>query len=134
MTPARLFVSLLFATVAMGLAGPALSTLPLSHWLIPCLSGVLTLVCLALLQHLSRRRGSSPTHSDASRRTGTVKWFNATKGFGFIVCEDGDEVFVHFRALRDGGRRTLRDGLAVSFATTSGDRGPQASDVELVKD
>lgn len=134
MTPARLFVSLLLATVAMGLASPALSALPLNHWLIPCLSGALTLAFLALFQNLSKRQGSTQTHSDPNRRTGTVKWFNATKGFGFIVCEDGDEVFVHFRALRDGGRRTLRDGLAVSFATTSGDRGPQASDVELVKD
>jgi CspA family cold shock protein len=75
---------------------------------------------------------SVPSSNEGPRETGTVKWFNATKGFGFIVCDSGDEIFVHFRALRNGGRRSLKDGLPVSFVITSGDRGPQASDVEIL--
>ena len=67
--------------------------------------------------------------SDASREEGTVKWFNVSKGFGFIVREDGEEIFVHFRSIRGEGRRSLRDGQSVSFVVTQSDKGPQAEDV-----
>ena len=67
--------------------------------------------------------------SDASRDRGTVKWFNVSKGFGFITKDDGEEIFVHFRSLRGEGRRGLRDGQTVSFVVTDSDKGPQAEDV-----
>lgn len=67
--------------------------------------------------------------SDANRETGKVKWFNISKGFGFIVRDDGEEIFVHFRSIRGEGRRGLRDGQAVSFIVTDSDKGPQAEDV-----
>ncbi len=65
-----------------------------------------------------------------AREQGTVKWFNATKGFGFIIKDDGEEIFVHFRSIRGEGRRGLRDGQRVSFEVAQSDKGPQAEDVE----
>lgn len=61
---------------------------------------------------------------------GTVKWFNATKGFGFLTTEDGQDVFVHFSALEDNGEyRTLDEGQKVEFEIVEGEKGPQASNV-----
>lgn len=61
---------------------------------------------------------------------GTVKWFNATKGYGFISTEEGQDVFVHFSAIEDNGEfRTLDEGQAVEFEIVEGEKGPQASNV-----
>lgn len=65
----------------------------------------------------------------AERETGTVKWFDAAKGYGFIAREAGDDVFVHFRAIRGTGYRTLEDGQQVEFGVVQGDKGLQADDV-----
>lgn len=67
---------------------------------------------------------------DGARQHGQVKWFNVSKGFGFITMDDGEEIFVHFRSIRGGGRRGLRDGQRVSFIVADSDKGPQAEDVE----
>jgi CspA family cold shock protein len=61
---------------------------------------------------------------------GTVKWFNAEKGFGFIEREGADDVFVHFSAINEEGFKTLEEGQAVTFDIEEGDRGPQAANVE----
>lgn len=66
------------------------------------------------------------------RESGVVKWFNANKGFGFITRGNGDDVFVHYRAIRGEGHRTLREGQQVEFALKRGDKGLQADDVQLV--
>jgi CspA family cold shock protein len=64
--------------------------------------------------------------------TGTVKWFNESKGFGFISPEDGGkDVFVHFSAIKADGFRTLAEGQAVNFDVEDGPKGPQASNVTL---
>lgn len=60
---------------------------------------------------------------------GTVKWFNADKGFGFITREDGSDVFVHFSAIQGDGFKSLEEGQAVSFEVQQGDRGLQAANV-----
>jgi cold shock protein len=60
---------------------------------------------------------------------GTVKWFNAEKGYGFISIEDGNDVFVHFSAIQGDGFKTLEEGQSVEFEITQGNRGPQASNV-----
>ena len=65
--------------------------------------------------------------------TGTVKWFNESKGFGFITPSDGSkDVFVHFSAIQGGGFKTLLEGQQVSFDVESGPKGPQASNVTSV--
>jgi CspA family cold shock protein len=63
---------------------------------------------------------------------GTVKWFNDEKGYGFIARESGDDVFVHFTAIKMEGRRTLAEGQNVTFEVTSGQKGPQAIEVSVV--
>ena len=60
---------------------------------------------------------------------GTVKWFNAEKGYGFISQESGDDVFVHFSAIQGKGFKTLEEGQSVSFEIEEGTRGKQASNV-----
>ena len=68
---------------------------------------------------------------DGPRETGTVKWFSRSKGFGFVIREDGDEIFVHHRSIRsDGDRRgNLRDGQRVTFVAVERSKGWQAEDV-----
>ncbi|WP_226584662.1 cold-shock protein [Halobacillus litoralis] len=61
---------------------------------------------------------------------GTVKWFNAEKGFGFIEVEGQDDVFVHFSAIQGEGFKTLEENQEVSFEIVEGDRGPQAANVQ----
>ncbi|KRL41900.1 MULTISPECIES: cold-shock protein [Lacticaseibacillus] len=60
---------------------------------------------------------------------GTVKWFNADKGYGFITGQDGQDVFVHFSAIQGDGYKTLDEGQAVSYDIEQSDRGPQAANV-----
>ncbi|MDG2047743.1 MAG: cold-shock protein [Halioglobus sp.] len=67
-----------------------------------------------------------------SKTNGTVKWFNETKGFGFIEREDGPDVFVHFSAIQGDGFKTLADGQKVEFDVTDGQKGPQAENVTPV--
>jgi CspA family cold shock protein len=61
--------------------------------------------------------------------TGTVKWFNEKKGFGFITQDSGSDVFVHYSAIKGDGFKTLTEGDKVTFEVTDGPKGPQASDV-----
>ena len=66
------------------------------------------------------------------KETGTVKWFNAAKGFGFIQRESGEDVFVHFSAIESSGYRSLDEGSKVSFVVTRGPKGLQAEQVNPV--
>ena len=64
--------------------------------------------------------------------TGTVKWFNETKGFGFIQQENGPDVFAHFSAISGSGFKTLAEGQKVEFSVTQGQKGPQAEDIVAI--
>jgi CspA family cold shock protein len=64
--------------------------------------------------------------------TGTVKWFSAEKGYGFISREGGSDLFVHYSAINGGGYRTLEEGQAVEFEVTKGPKGDQAQNVTLL--
>lgn len=64
--------------------------------------------------------------------TGTVKWFNSEKGFGFITTEEGNDVFAHFSQIQKEGFKTLEEGQKVSFEVVQGPKGPQAEKIEII--
>jgi CspA family cold shock protein len=68
----------------------------------------------------------------SEKEQGTVKWFNGSKGYGFIERDSGEDVFVHFSAILADGYRSLEEGQRVEFVVTQGDKGPQASEVILL--
>ncbi|WP_166219210.1 cold-shock protein [Pseudomonas atagonensis] len=94
---------------------------------------VIALIAVALHLAVSFYKSSpaaAPTSYDMSNRdTGTVKWFNTSKGFGFISRDSGDDIFVHFRAIRGEGHRVLVEGQRVEFSVMNRDKGLQAEDV-----
>ena len=77
------------------------------------------------------REEKVPAAPAGPREEGTVKWFSGAKGYGFIVRPDGEEIFLHHRALRDKSRREIPDGHPVSYVVVERDKGPQADDVDL---
>ncbi|MGJ7475578.1 cold shock domain-containing protein membrane protein [Pseudomonas fulva] len=106
----------------------------------PELGNLAALVCaaLAVALHLSAgfaqgarkvRSSPQPLTEAGNRDTGTVKWFNTSKGFGFISRDSGDDIFVHFRAIRGEGHRILVEGQRVEFSVMHRDKGLQAEDV-----
>ncbi len=68
----------------------------------------------------------------AEREAGTVKWFNSSKGFGFIVRDQGEDIFVHYSAISGEGYRALEEGQRVEFSIGEGDKGPQAKEVTVL--
>ena len=68
----------------------------------------------------------------SNRQTGTVKWFNDSKGFGFITPEAGEDLFVHFRAIQSDGFKSLKEGQKVSFVVARGQKGLQAEEVQVI--
>ncbi len=146
-TTIRIILSLLIAALAYGaasvIAGADLSNVPL----LLCFAAATLITALLPTAHSApqaharragdegRRQPKSPAQvasnvpAGAPRETGSVKWFNVSKGFGFIIREDGEEIFVHFRSIRGDGRRSLRDGQRVDFVVGSSAKGPQAEDV-----
>jgi len=67
------------------------------------------------------------------RKQGIVKWYNESKGFGFIGVEGGEDVFVHYNAIQVNGYRALAEGAVVSFDVVKGKKGPQAEDVKVIE-
>ena len=98
--------------------------LPLWLW---SFAGIVVACVLAV--KLAGSSYSSNTKVSAGQEVGTVKWFNAAKGFGFITRENGDDVFVHFRSIQGKGHRSLGEGQRVVFSIARGDKGLQAVDV-----
>lgn len=96
----------------------------------------LVIAIVAVLLHLGtnlrlnvRSNTGSASVASGDRETGTVKWFNTSKGFGFISRDSGDDIFVHFRAIRGEGHRVLVEGQRVEFSVMQRDKGLQAEDV-----
>lgn len=101
---------------------------------LPATSFSLLAMTVAVLLHLATNlrlqpRSSAPAANMTDRETGTVKWFNTSKGFGFISRDSGDDIFVHFRAIRGEGHRVLVEGQRVEFSVMQRDKGLQAEDV-----
>lgn len=70
----------------------------------------------------------------AERETGTVKWFNSVKGYGFIQREEGQDLFVHYSSIAGDGYKSLKDGQKVEFSVEEGDKGLQAKEVTVVEE
>lgn len=90
---------------------------------------IAVLLHLAISFYKSSPAAASPSYDMTNRDTGTVKWFNTSKGFGFISRDSGDDIFVHFRAIRGEGHRVLVEGQRVEFSVMNRDKGLQAEDV-----
>ncbi|MDP5325393.1 MAG: cold-shock protein [Litorivicinaceae bacterium] len=73
-------------------------------------------------------------YASSPREEGVVKWFNGTKGFGFITGDDGEDIFVHYRSVRSSDRYALREGMEVSYVLGRSGKGPQAEDVIPLED
>jgi CspA family cold shock protein len=84
--------------------------------------------CYLTILSIQGDTGRRITATDG-REVGTVKWFNAAKGFGFITRDNGEDIFVHFRSIQGKGHRSLGEGQKVIFAIAEGDKGLQAVDV-----
>ncbi len=100
------------------------------------LAVVVVAACCAAPLLAARPGGAQPPEAvtGSGREEGEIKWFNVSKGFGFIRRQNGEEIFVHFRSIRgpNRDRRQLRDGQRVSFVVVDSDKGPQAEDVEAL--
>jgi CspA family cold shock protein len=108
---------------------------PVAYFAIAVLAASFTLLLVSIrFRALSRRRSNSPARGKGSdKETGSVKWFSASKGFGFITRDNGEDIFVHFRSIAGNGHRILREGQRVEFAVTEGSKGLQAEDVIALK-
>lgn len=107
--------------------GTALSFNEGAYWGAVLSAWALILAVLLLLQVLPLEGGID------NREEGVVKWFNGSKGFGFITRENDEDVFVHFRSIRGRGHRTLHEGQRVRFGVVESDKGLQAEDVSVVR-
>jgi CspA family cold shock protein len=144
----NLFSQLLVSLISAGAAAAAITQLQLSS---PLLLGITIAIACSVGPLLNAIMSRSPaasydddsyshshshshSHSDEEREEGEVKWFNVSKGFGFIRRDNDEEIFVHFRSIRSKhpGRRGLRDGQRVTYVVVDSDKGPQAEDVEEV--
>jgi len=96
-------------------------------WAISFASILIASILSAKASGSTSARSSAEISGDQER--GTVKWFNAAKGFGFITRENGEDVFVHFRSIQGKGHRSLGEGQAVIFSVAEGEKGLQAVDV-----
>jgi CspA family cold shock protein len=93
------------------------------------LTSFISILIACIISNLVDRKMGRSISIGKGRETGTVKWFNAAKGFGFITRDNGDEIFVHFRSIQGKGHRSLGEGQTVIFEVAEGDKGLQAIDV-----
>lgn len=135
--PSPLLIILLFSLVT-GVATEQLLTviqddqLVKGYVTIAVVVFVLLLVATLTINALAPKRVSLVEDEDDDREVGEVKWFNVNKGYGFITRDDGEDVFVHFRAIRGRGHRTLAEGQKVRYYVVQNDRGLQADDVTVI--
>jgi CspA family cold shock protein len=125
--PIAIIVTLLCATPLYFLASGEY-TLTMQNLPFFVLGSFIATLVTAFWSSSQTAAGPAKERSDF-RELGSVKWFNANKGFGFITRDSGDDVFVHFRSIRGDGHRVLKDGQRVEFEVTVGDKGLQAEDV-----
>ncbi|TDR12343.1 cold-shock protein [Marinomonas communis] len=132
-----LLVSLIFALVTPLVIAPLVKAEIGEYYLVYFLVTFVTVYLGAVLSNVNVKETSSndveSEEENDDRELGTVKWFNSSKGFGFLTMDNGDDVFVHYRAIRGRGRRFLIEGQKVRFTVTEGEKGKQAENVSIVK-
>ncbi|MGC3872706.1 cold-shock protein [Halomonas sp. GXIMD04776] len=128
-----LFIALFGGPVADLLLDALASNGVLSAYFATALAVLVVLLIATLTLHLLTPKlvNLADVEND-DREIGEVKWFNVNKGYGFITREDGDDVFVHFRAIRGKGHRTLAEGQKVRYHVVENERGLQADDVTVI--
>lgn len=105
----------------------------LAYFSIALLAALVTLVLTGKPAARTPRKASVGVAASTAKETGSVKWFSASKGFGFITRDNGEDIFVHFRSISGNGHRILREGQRVEFEVTEGSKGLQAEDVVALK-
>lgn len=126
-------VSVIGAAVLAFLVKPELSAFAISFGVIFACTFICAATSIGQQSGVSAKQGPETQESDDSREVGLVKWFNVSKGFGFITRENGEDVFVHFRNIRGRGHRSLSEGQKVRFNVRQGDKGLQAEDVSVMR-
>jgi CspA family cold shock protein len=121
---ALLVISVVLQTLTLLVPLPFIGILP---GLLCALAAVLLHIAVSFYKPSPAAPAAS--YDMTNRDTGTVKWFNTSKGFGFISRDSGDDIFVHFRAIRGEGHRVLVEGQRVEFSVMNRDKGLQAEDV-----
>lgn len=126
---ARATVLALLGTAVIALVSLGTSKLEnasVSLFVLAICSFLVLLVAIYSDRNLKRARRKIPS---GPRMNGTIKWFNVSKGYGFITQESGEDVFVHYRSLRNQDRYAIKEGMAVTFVMGRSGKGPQAEDV-----
>ncbi len=129
---ARATVLALLGTAVIALVSLGTSKLEntsVSLFVLAIVSFLVLLVAIYSDRNLKRPRRKIPS---GPRMNGSIKWFNVSKGYGFITQEDGEDVFVHYRSLRNQDRYAIKEGMAVTFVMGRSGKGPQAEDVAEV--
>ena len=133
----NIIISLPISAVAYGVIGFLLAENPIPASrpdfiaLAVLFTAIFASALLASIQTSSRPHSSGPGGA-SDTETGTVKWFNVKKGYGFITRDQGDDVFVHYRNIQGKGRRAISEGQRVQFIVIDGDKGLQADEVETL--
>ena len=129
------FLTILLSVLVGGLATAAYFSLAITAtdcYLLFAAISVATLIGSIIPAISGRLAALKLPKLGTSRQQGEVRWFNARKGFGFITASNGDDVFLHQKEIRLGNRRSLKPGQQISFDIVQGDKGPQASNIDVV--
>lgn len=135
---ASLIVAIVLAALAFFIDLYTLFPRPLAIFVTAFLGGCFTTYWICSAEGITASRGEHRPRrrkpaGDGVKETGSVKWFSASKGFGFITRDNGEDIFVHFRNIIGQGHRVLREGERVEFAVGEGSKGLQAEDVQAIK-
>ncbi len=131
---ASLIISILLSLLAFLVNLSNIFPVLVAFFIISFMSGCLTSIWITKPASESKpARKATKKTSSAKKETGSVKWFSASKGFGFITRDAGDDIFVHFRSILGKGHRILQEGQRVEFIVTDGSKGLQAEEVSMIK-
>ena len=132
---AAFIVALVLSLIAFILNLAAVFPAPVAYFVIALISGCLTTFWICKPASSPKKKAHKPGKpiNDGKKEGGSVKWFSANKGFGFITRDTGEDIFVHFRSILGKGHRVLQEGQRVEFTVTTGDKGLQAEDVSPAK-